>query len=161
MKWYLSPMECHTKMPRQIVRPTNTPVMYGLVWTHTDAHTIRKNILAYIKWQIFLNIVYLRQFLYKLFTPWNVYSDAFDMCTAGRSVLCLVDSHTEGLFTPKTRVFVCCGNSAADISKPHTFKSANGSHLNVWGFDRAYSHQRRAFFLLRKFCCGYIKTPYI
>ena len=24
---------------------------------------------------------------------------------------------------------------------------------------RAYSHQRRAFFLLRKFCCGYIKTP--
>ena len=26
---------------------------------------------------------------------------------------------------------------------------------------RAYSHQRRAFFLLRKFCCGYIKIPYI
>ena len=58
-------------------------------------------------------------------------------------------------FTPKTRVFFCCGNSAADISKPHTFKwgtladvvfpsanfaasktsSANGSHLNVWDFD--------------------------
>ena len=27
--------------------------------------------------------------------------------------------------------------------------------------DAAYSHQRRAFFLLRKFCCGYMKTPYI
>ena len=26
------------------------------------------------------------------------------------------------LFTPKTRVFFGCGNSAADISKPHTFK---------------------------------------
>ena len=38
------------------------------------------------------------------------------------------DRHTlfpimaKGLFTPKTRVFVCCGNSAADLSKPHTFK---------------------------------------
>ena len=62
----------------------------------------------------------------------------------------------KGLFTPKTRVFFGCGNSAADISKPHTFKwgtladdvffvgelhaasktsSANGSHLNVWDFD--------------------------
>ena len=61
----------------------------------------------------------------------------------------------KGLLTPQTRVFFCCGNSAADISKPHTFKwgtladdvfpsvklhaasktsSANGSHLNVWGF---------------------------
>ena len=54
--------------------------------------------------------------------------------------------------------------------------SANVPHLNVWDFDifaaefphqktqkplRAYSHQRRAFFLLRKFCYGYIKTPYI
>ena len=28
--------------------------------------------------------------------------------------------------------------------------------------SRAYSHQRRAvFFLLRKFCCGFIKAPYI
>ena len=26
---------------------------------------------------------------------------------------------------------------------------------------RAYSHQRRVFFLLRKICCGYIKTQYI
>ena len=25
-------------------------------------------------------------------------------------------------FPQQTRVFVCCGNSAADISKPHTFK---------------------------------------
>ena len=25
---------------------------------------------------------------------------------------------------------------------------------------RAYSHQRRAFFLLRKFCCGYIKKTH-
>ena len=30
--------------------------------------------------------------------------------------------YTKGLFRPKTRVFFCCGNSAADISKPHTFK---------------------------------------
>ena len=30
-----------------------------------------------------------------------------------------------------------------------------------WASVRAYSHQRRAFFLLRKFCCGYIKIPYI
>ena len=29
---------------------------------------------------------------------------------------------TKGLFTPKTRVFFGCGNSAADISKSHTFK---------------------------------------
>ena len=28
----------------------------------------------------------------------------------------------KGLFTPKTRVFFCCGNSAADRSKSHTFK---------------------------------------
>ena len=28
----------------------------------------------------------------------------------------------EGVFTPKTRVFFCCGNSAADISKFHTFR---------------------------------------
>ena len=66
------------------------------------------------------------------------------------------DLNSNVLFTPKTYVFVCCRNSAADISKPHTFKlgnvggrrfsvgelhtasktsSANGSHLNVWGFD--------------------------
>ena len=31
----------------------------------------------------------------------------------------------------------------------------------VFGVNRPYSHQRRAFFRLRKFCCGYIKTPYI
>ena len=30
--------------------------------------------------------------------------------------------YSKGLFTPKTRFFVCSGNSAADISKPHTFK---------------------------------------
>ena len=29
---------------------------------------------------------------------------------------------SKGLFRPKTRVFFCCGNSAADISKAHTFK---------------------------------------
>ena len=29
---------------------------------------------------------------------------------------------SKGLFPPKTRVFFGCGNSAADISKPHTFK---------------------------------------
>ena len=29
---------------------------------------------------------------------------------------------SKGLFTPKTRVFFCGGNSAADISKPHAFK---------------------------------------
>ena len=29
------------------------------------------------------------------------------------------------------------------------------------GTVRAYSHQRRTFFPLRKFCCGYIKIPYI
>ena len=29
---------------------------------------------------------------------------------------------SKGLFTPKTRVFFCCGNSAADISKSHTFR---------------------------------------
>ena len=28
----------------------------------------------------------------------------------------------KGLFTPKTSVFFGCGNSAADKSKPHTFK---------------------------------------
>ena len=45
--------------------------------------------------------------------------------------------------------------------------SANVPHLNVWGFDiSAYPygpiHTKDArFFLLRKFCCGYIKTPYI
>ena len=27
-------------------------------------------------------------------------------------------NNPKGLFTPKTRVFVCCGNSAADISNP-------------------------------------------
>ena len=32
------------------------------------------------------------------------------------------ESHNQGLFTPKTCVFFCCGNSAADISKNHTFK---------------------------------------
>ena len=31
-------------------------------------------------------------------------------------------THRKGLFTPKTCVFVCGGNSAADISRPHTFK---------------------------------------
>ena len=29
--------------------------------------------------------------------------------------------------------------------------------VRAWG----YSDQRRTFFLLRKFCCGYIKIPYI
>ena len=35
--------------------------------------------------------------------------------------------------------------------------SADDGPLRVW----AYSHLRRTFFVLRKFCCGYIKTPCI
>ena len=61
-----------------------------------------------------------------------------------------------GSIHTKDARFFCCANSAADISKSHTFKwdpladevleaawssptektsSANGPHLNVWGFD--------------------------
>ena len=94
----------------------------------------------------------------------------------------------KGLFTPKTRVFVWCGNSAADISKPHTFKwgmlarwhvggrrfsvgelhttsktsSANGSHLNVWDFDISAAEKTRVFGgYRRKVCIKFTKTCYI
>ena len=34
----------------------------------------------------------------------------------------VLNRRPKGLFTPKAHLFFCCGNSAADISKPHTFK---------------------------------------
>ena len=48
----------------------------------------------------------------------------------------------------------------------HPLTPTTNMYMNIFcGAEillKAYSHQRRAFFfLLRKFCCGYIKTPYI
>ena len=45
--------------------------------------------------------------------------------------------NSQGLFTPMTHVFFCCGNSAADISKSHTFKwgpLADEVLEAAWGF---------------------------
>ena len=39
-----------------------------------------------------------------------------------KSPLAKTDDCNKGLFTPKTHVFFCCGDSAAAISKSHTFK---------------------------------------
>ena len=72
--------------------------------------------------------------------------------------------------------FFCCGNSAADISKSHTFKwdpladevleaawssptektsSANVPHLNVWGFDISAAE----FLQQKKTCVFGVKRP--
>ena len=45
----------------------------------------------------------------------------FDISAAEKTYIFNIN-RPKGLFTPKACVFFCCGNSAADISKPHAFK---------------------------------------
>ena len=57
------------------------------------------------------------------------------------------------------------GKPTLDGMARNSKETASGRHHCAMGRQtrhlRAYLHQRRSFFLLRKFCCGYIKTPYI
>ena len=54
-------------------------------------------------------------------------------------------------------------NLKKNIFGPRNVHGKGHFHLRSAAFVyvRAYSHQRRSFFLLRQFCCGYIKIPYI